>query len=282
MIDYLEAVDDSLAMRPSGPWAAKKLDYLERYIDAFEKSMREKWHVRNYIDLLSGPGKVRVRNTGRILLGSPLVALTTTFPFTGYYYADLDETKTRALEQRCAASPLYDRVHIRTGDCNQLVGGVVRELQQDAPRSLNLAFIDPEGPSDVRWETVAALGSLPRVDLIVLYPQYGLSRNLKQCFQGDGETAVDRFFGGGEWRAIYEDFARGRLTGTLHPHLVGLYKDKLEGLGYWVERGYEPLIRNLERGAPLYRLVFASKHRLGQKFWRSILEKDADGQRRLL
>ena len=29
----------------TGAWAAEKLDYLARYMDVFETSMRQKWHV---------------------------------------------------------------------------------------------------------------------------------------------------------------------------------------------------------------------------------------------
>jgi hypothetical protein len=59
--NYLVPEDDGLPMRESGPWAQEKLDYLKRYIDVFETSMRQKWASRNYVDLLSGPGKIRIR-----------------------------------------------------------------------------------------------------------------------------------------------------------------------------------------------------------------------------
>ena len=42
MFNYLEPENDGLIMRESGPWAATKLDYLKRYINIFETSMREK------------------------------------------------------------------------------------------------------------------------------------------------------------------------------------------------------------------------------------------------
>ncbi len=43
----------------------------------------------------------------------------------------------------------------------------------------------------------------------------------------------------------------------------------------------EPLIRNIVRQAPLYRLLFASKHPLGQEFWENIVQRNVYGQRRL-
>ena len=47
------------------------------------------------------------------------------------------------------------------------------------------------------------------------------------------------------------------------------------------EIGDEPLIRNAKRNAPLYRLLFASKHSLGHDFWRKVTRRNAYGQKRL-
>ena len=38
----LNPVEDGHCLRPSGGWAIEKLDYLRRYIDAFETSMTVK------------------------------------------------------------------------------------------------------------------------------------------------------------------------------------------------------------------------------------------------
>src|SRR5258708_7846798 len=104
MQKYLERVDDGLPMRPSGPWVAEKLDYLQRYIDIFEQSMRKKWMRRSFIDLFAGPGKCYDRNSETIYLGSPLIALTTHYPFTDYFLVDSDVENIQALATRCATS----------------------------------------------------------------------------------------------------------------------------------------------------------------------------------
>lgn len=285
MHPYLEPEDDGLLMRPAGPWAADKLDYLVRYINAFETAMRNRWAVRYYIDLLSGPGKNRLRESGKILLGSPLIALTTQHPFTHYMFVDNSLGNTQALQERCSASPFKDRVNILTGDCNELVDHIVDRIRPDARRSLNLAFLDPEG-MELHWATVEKLAQLPRMDLIINYPQGGLNRCMKRAFETSPPTEVDQFFGDTKWRQIYGDYQQGRLTERLHFHLLDLYKSKLEKLGYQVRRdedtGDSPLIRNAQRRAPLYRLLFASKHPLGSEFWESITRREPSGQRRLL
>jgi len=285
MYSYLEPVDDGLPMREAGKWAAAKLDYLQRYIDVFETSMRDKWPERNYVDLMAGPGKNRVRETGEVLLGSPLLALTTHHPFTGYYLNELAEASADALRARCSASPVADRVEITAADCNQQVDAIVASLKATENQSLNLAFLDPQG-LELRWQTVAKLASVRRMDLILHYPEGGLNRAMGRTFEVAADTAVDRFFGGREWRAIYTAW-RVHRRGVLHRQLMDLYRAGLGSLGYVEVRradqvGDEPLMRNVAKNAPLYRLLFASKHPLGEEFWRAVTRRDVYGQRRLL
>jgi three-Cys-motif partner protein len=286
MYQYLEPIDDGFLMRPTGPWAVEKLDYLHRLISVFEKSMRKLWSFRNYIDLLAGPGKNYVRQTKQVLLGSPLIALLTEFPFTGYYFIDNDPRNTQALQERCKASPLVNNVNIMTGDCNVLVDQVVKELKLNENRSLNLAFLDPEG-LELCWKTVAKLASVWKMDLVINYPQGGLNRMMANVYQSPRETQVDLFFGTQEWRRIYTKYRNQHKSG-LHRELIDLYQSQLQMLGYIeVKRGeedirYEPLIRNTQRNAPLYRLIFASKSPLGEKFWHAVTKRDVYGQRRLL
>lgn len=276
---------DGLPMRPAGRWAILKLDYLMRYIDVFETSMRQKWPDRYYVDLFCGPGKDQLRGSTNVMLGSPLLALAAKHPFSRYFFADMEPKYTEALAQRCAASRLLHRVDIRTGDCNILVGGIVKELKHNESSALSLAFLDPPG-LQLNWTTVAQLASLPRMDLIIYYPRYGMSRNLPQACASNSETAFDRFFGAREWREIYQRWARKELSFNIHRHLKDYYKERLQTLGYVLPGADEPpqpepLMRN-SANAPLYNLIFASKHKLGLDLWAKITGRDASGQRRFL
>lgn len=290
---YLQPEDDGLLMRGAGRWAEAKLDYLARYINVFETSMRGKWKVRHYVDLFAGPGKNRIRETGRIFLGSPLLAITTLYPFTRCFFVDSSLPNTSALQSRCQESPFRERVDIRTGDCNMIVNEIVnwiRVLDQQRQQSglwtsFNLAFLDPEG-LELDWTTVATLASVGRMDLIITYPQLGLNRNMRRAFTSDKSTAVDGFFGGQGWRHLYDQYLHRRVRG-IHQALLDLYKGMLQDLGYIEvrrddETGYEPLIRNAKCRAPMYRLIFASKHKLGGEFWHLITRRDVWGQKRLL
>jgi three-Cys-motif partner protein len=272
-------------MRPSGAWAEQKLDYLARYIDVFEISMKDKWPIRNYIDLMAGPGKNRIPGSSEVFLGSPLLALTTRHPFTGYFFVDLEAKNTAALQTRCNMSIYSRRVNIKTGDCNQMIDKVIVRLKQNERNSLNLAFLDPEG-FELQWTTVARLASVQRMDLIINYPQGGLNRFIRQAYASDGQTVIDLFFGGREWRKYYEDWLTKRAGTSLHRLLINYYKGKLRDLGYkQVFAGSdavedEPLMRNT-KSAPLYRLLFASKHDRGYEFWLKVIRRDVYGRTRL-
>lgn len=278
---YLQPQHDGLLMRKSGPWVAEKLDYVKRYINVFETSMRRKWSRRHYIDLFAGPGKCVCRRTGMVYLGSPLLALTTKYPFTDYLFVDCDSDNIAALQQRCRASSVLADVQFEVGDANRVAWKIVERIQ--GVPSLNLAFLDPDG-LELQWDTVATLAQIERLDLIIHYSQMGLSRVMPNVSGSETLTDVDLFFGDTEWRTIYEKYQRHEEQ-FLHRQLMDHYKSKLRGLGYEEtfrddEVGAEPVIRN-EKNAPLYRLLFASKHPLGLEFWQKVIGRNVYGQRRL-
>jgi three-Cys-motif partner protein len=276
MNPYLDPRPDGLLMRESGQWTAEKLDYVRRYLGIFETSMRGKWEVRQYIDLFAGPGKVCDRASGEVFLGSPLLALTAEFPFTHYYFVDKDEECMDALRQRYNASPHSDRVWSRDGDCNELVHSIVEKVRQHDDSSLGVAFLDPSGVGDLKWLTVEKLATVKRMDLILLYPEGPLNRAIPSCIAARSPTAVDDFFGGERWREIYGMHGHG---GIPRRELTDLYRDNLRALGY-LESAVEPLITNIARNAPMYRLLFASKHPLGPHFWDKITQRNVYGQLR--
>jgi three-Cys-motif partner protein len=292
MEEYLETEDDGLLMRPSGPWAVTKLDYLARYINIFETSMRNKpWRKRHYIDLFAGPGKCFIPEKNSVLIGSPLIALTTIYPFTDYFFVEKETDNVSALKKRCEKSPLFDHIQFRIDDSNDVINEIIKYILKvdneripDKWSSLNLAFLDPDG-LELKWETLVTLAQPYSMDLIIHYSQMGLSRAMPNVFREEKFTAVDAFFGGLEWRKIYEDSKRNGKH-FIHRQLMDFYKEKLQSLGYKEvllddEVNDEPLIRNAKTNAPLYRLIFASKNPLGHDFWQKVTRRDVHGQGRL-
>ncbi|MBI5667693.1 MAG: three-Cys-motif partner protein TcmP [Chloroflexi bacterium] len=190
---YLLPEDDGLPMRESQDYAKDKLRILEGYISRFTTSMRNKqWSALGYIDLLSGPGKNRFQPSGDILLGSPLIALTTRYPFTYYHFVEMGNQEHNALEQRIASSEHVERVKVIYGDCNVIVNSMVAEIEardrqflaEHKWSSLNLAFLDLEG-LELEWATVEKLGRVRKMDLIINFSTSGFTRNAAQMLESE-------------------------------------------------------------------------------------------------
>lgn len=87
---------------------------------------------------------------------------------------------------------------------------------------------------------------------------------------------VDVFLGGNDWREIikYEPKSSyGRI-------IINYFKSNLEKLGYVVPKEF--LLNNIivknTKNAPIYNLLFASKHPLGNSFWNKITQYSFNGQ----
>jgi len=284
-LPILEANDDGLAMRPAGEWTYDKLYYLNAYLSRFIVSMRQKqWRAIQYIDLFAGPGKNRFSN-GKIISGSPLLALSQKQPFDRYFFSDLEPVYIEVLKGRCFNHHEYEKISFSIGDANQVVDPIVRDIEKvDAIykkgtwSSLNLAFLDPDG-LELHWTTVEKLASR-RTDLIIYYPQMGITRDAPREIESQPTTPIDHFFGDTAWRDLYRQYQK-REESFLHRTLLDYYKQKLTSLGYIDNHIIEPLMKN-SKEAPLYRLLFACKHTLGNEFWANVTKDLPSGQLRLL
>lgn len=285
MSKFSEPIPDGLVIREAGEWVKSKLDRVSRYIDLFETSMRDKWKYRCYIDLLSGCGKNKIRNTNEIVLGSPLIALQAKFPFTHYIFNELNKIYFDALSQRVEEYQQILSIELHNCDCNLIVDDVVNRINQLPKLSLNLAFIDPQG-LDVRWDSIEKLARINKLDLLIFYPEEAINRNIKQFCDSDNDCKMDDFFGDRGWRKIYHNLSKSNSLRFKHRHLIDHYKNNLKKLGY-VDFSNdhiteeEPLVVSTKTKAPLYRLIFASKHKIGSKFWKEIVKKDISGQKSL-
>lgn len=68
------ADEDGLPMSEVGEWTLDKHERLRKYIDAAHGARRKFAGRTTYIDLYCGPGRSRIRETQKVVDGSPLVA----------------------------------------------------------------------------------------------------------------------------------------------------------------------------------------------------------------
>lgn len=275
---YLRNEADELQPRASQDYAKDKLTILKVYMARFTTAMKDKpWRALNYVDLQAGPGKNKFSPSGDILLGSPLLALTTRYPFDNLYLVEMGASEYEALEKRVGANERAASVKTFHADCNVAVDAIVEYIEQidheyidGVWTCLNLAFLDPEG-LEVEWKTVEKLANLKRMDLIINFSTSGITRNAGAAAEEIEETIFDRFFGTREWRAVYEQ-ARSGGSAAVRRDLIDFYLARLNQMGYVETQREEKEFKN-QRNVQIYTLIFASKSDLGIQFWNGAVKE---------
>ena len=267
---FLVEADDGLITRVSQPYALYKLKALDEYIKRAGAAMRDKnWRERYFIDLQAGPGKNRI---GRdVYFGSPLIALTATFPFTQYRFNELDEANFNVLQQRVNSSPLKASIKVYQADANQVVDEICDEIEKRDQEfikgvfsCLNVVFLDPEG-LELHWDTVVRLAKMKRMDFIINFSTGGINR-LLGTNKVENIQHIDRFFGTSDWPHSLDKKADGKRRAW-----IDFYLGRLLQFGYKIE--IDPEWGNMEmaiknsKNVQVYSMIFASKHTLGSKFW---------------
>ncbi len=248
---------DGLPIRDSGSWIEEKHRVLVYFAQMFATGMKAKWPHRIYLELFSGPGKCLVRDSGKEELGSPLKVIDQ--EFTRFIFIDINTAAVAALERRLTGHANADRVEIWNGDCADVIGEL--DLPRDA---LTFAFIDPTGISHAPFELIRKLRQKTRCDLLINV-QHGMAikMNMHQYKpDADEDCALTRFLGNEDWKPF--------LGSTTNPaaffqEYLKLYRAKLAAIGLTHSKNH--VMVNMRRTVPLYLLLFASGHPLGQKFW---------------
>jgi len=263
---------DGMPVQCVGIWTKDKHHYLTAYIAA-TRAVRRGYLIAKpgrkpggaaFVDLFAGPGLARIRETGEVVNGSPLIALAhSATPFSRVICCDLDTENVDALKER--TRQFGDRVQVVHGDCNDRIDEIVKLVP---PYGLNIALVDPYGLRPLRFETLARLGAVVRMDLIVHFPTADMKRNFANPSTRD---LIDKFLGTDAWR---KHVVRPKDV----PKLIDMFKERLAKEGYGSESVRSLAIAN-SRKAILYHLVFASKHDRGSKIWNSIARSTPAGQR---
>jgi len=273
----LVETDDGLPTRESGPWTEQKLFLWNRYIEIATSAMvgKPQWQAGLvYLDLFAGPGVCRLKETGRRLPGSPLIAASAPKPFSKILLCEKDPVVIQACKTRIEKTGAAGHVQFFQGDCNERIADMVKEIPN---RALTLAFIDPTG-LHADFTTIATLANAGRVDLLVLFADaVDAVRNIER-YREQEKSNLDRVLGPDScWRDRRESLPI-RDSISIRNMLSDIYIEQLQKhLGY---EAFDEYPITCSRGA-LYRLIYASKHERGLEFWKKISKKDADGQRRL-
>jgi len=264
------AKDDRLPVIEVGRWAEDKHKLVSLYDRLFSTGMKRKWDTRVYIDLYSGPGIVRFSD-GRLMWGSPLLAMAVPDPFDVYIFCEREPSFAEALKIRAESLFPHLKTKVISGDCNEGVEQICSAIPVPSKgRSvLSLCFLDPYDLS-INFSTVQRIGR-SYVDFLVLLALYmDANRNYSSYIEPINRK-IEKFLGMKDWRALWT--AKGQRAANFPQFLAECYSKQMEGLGYLPVRTEKmKLVRSREKNLPLYRIALFSRHEQAYRFWDEVLK----------
>jgi three-Cys-motif partner protein len=266
----IEWQDDGLPVIERGHWAEKKSRVVFNYMMMFSTGMKRKWRHRVYLDLYSGPGCVRLRSSSRIIMGSPLLALSVTDPFDRYVFCEQDIASFSALLKERTKNR-FGHVDSRfiEGDCNSLIDRILEETSHGLRKEdiLVFCFVDP---SDIglHMSTLKHLArAFPRIDFLVLLALFMDPNRNEQHYLNPSNRKVDNFLDDTAWREKWGGFKSRDLS--FPRFLSQQFCSAMYSEGYiQAAEGNTLEFRSDERNLPLYHLAFFSRHQRGYDFWK--------------
>ena len=261
---------DDLPVGEAGEWTLDKHERLRRYVDAAHGARRQ-FSQRTYIDLYCGAGRTRIRETGQIVDGSPLVAWEAGGKhgdqFTEFLIGDSD---MRLLEAaRVRLERLGAKVRTFPGEAADTVDQVIDALD---PGGLHLALLDPFNLGHLPFSVIEKLARVKRMDLLIHVSAMDLKRDLHNYLKTDGPKHLNAFAPG--WRSRVNEKERPeRVRLAIFEH----WKSLIQGLGTSPNDMVEA-VENSKK-SDLYWLVFVARHSLAHKLWSQIA--NVSSQKRL-
>ena len=272
-IDRLPRLEDDGLLTPTvGRWAVDKYARVWMYCQIFSTGMKAKWDRRVYIDLFAGAGRAKIKGTGDIVPGSPVLALKVREPFDKYIFCDVDPANIATLRSRVDEIAPEADVDYVIGDVNSTVSKIVSSIpRHTSGRSvLSFCFADPYSLA-LRFQTIEKLADGRAMDfLVVLALGMDANRNLSRYIRTESRK-IEEYLANLDWRDSWE---RARRGGEKFMHFMAReYARSMERIDYIPaspERMYP--VRSDLRNLPLYYLAFFSQHPLAYAFWDEVLK----------
>jgi three-Cys-motif partner protein len=190
-----EVLDDGLVCPEVGPWSEDKYRLIGLYASLFSTGMKRKWDKRVYVDLYASAGYSRIRDSGRILMGSPLLALSVNDRFDKYVFCDDDAVKLEALKQRAAHIAPEAEIVCIPGNCDANVEQIIAEIPKASAGNtvLTLCVVDPFDIG-IKFKTITKLSS-NYVDFLCLLALYMDANRAYSWYIKENSTKIEEFLG---------------------------------------------------------------------------------------
>jgi len=271
----IAVTDDGLFCPEVGSWSETKHDHVAYYAKLFSSGMKQKWGRRVYVELYAGAGYSRIRNTTRIIEGSPLRALQLPDRFDKYVFCEEDPKKLYALEKRVRRVAPEANVAFITGDCNENAPKILNEIPLGSKTDtvLTLCFADPYDIS-LRFSTLQGLARERIMDFIVLLALWTDANRAYKNYVMEDAVKVDEFLGSTTWR---ERWNTAQTNVTFPKFLAGEFASMMETLGCLPTPIHKmKRFRSDEKNLPLYYIAMFSGHPLAHRFWDDVLKYGTD------
>jgi three-Cys-motif partner protein len=268
-----ELDSDGLPLGEVGEWALDKHERLKKYVDITSKARLK--YIQGtggatYIDLFSGPGRARIRDTSTIIDGSPLVAFQSAkvskVPFSEIHLADAEAGFSAAASNRIKRAG--GRSNFYVGQAADTAREIVAKLN---PYGLHFAFLDPYNLAGLSFDIIRTLASLKRIDMLLHVSIQDMQRNSGR-YMSEEYSAFDAFAPG--WRTKVD---LNQNLNAIRAAMLEHWQTLIRELGFQELRSVE-LVRG-SRSQRLYWLAFVSRHQIANDFWDKI--RNISGQKEL-
>lgn len=267
---------DGLPYNDVGNWTEEKHRLVAYYAAQFSGAMKDKFQKRVYIELYAGAGYSRIRESARIIPGSPINALTLKEPFDKYIFCEADDKKRAALEVRIRRHAATNSdVTVVPGDCDTNIANILNAIPRHSKTNkvLSLCFVDPDDIG-IKFATLRALGTNRMVDFVVLLALYMDALRAEQHYVKN-TVKVDQLLGTALWHQRWQE---AKHKGGNFPHfLAHEFIGSMETMGYIPPPFYSMRkVFYYEKNYPLYAVGLFSRHPLAYKLWDDALKYTDD------
>ena len=260
--------DDGLWTPAVKPHCEQKYSLIGKYASIFATSMKHKWDCRVYIDLFAGAGRAKIETSGRIVNGSPLLALGVDTPFDRYIFCDEDKKNIVALAERVQRYYPDAKAVFVQGDSNKTVKKVLDLIPSFSKSFKVLGFceVDPFRMDDLKFATLQSL-SQRYMDFLVLIPTHMDANRNENHYLKEDNHVIDEFLGTQDWRDLWQKKRQGGVS--FAQFIAGMFTEQMMTLKYMKPKEFDPVIVRIQgNNVPLYQLMLYSRHSKGQEFWK--------------
>lgn len=259
--------DDGLPAEEVGEWVEDKhrvlVEYLGLHAGPRAGFIGPRKPGATYVDVFCGPGRAKIKTTGKYVDGSALVAWKASVakkaPFTQLYIADKNTERRKYCAERLQrlGAPVVEV----PGDAAEAASAVRSQLD---PYGFHFAFIDPYSLGALGISILENLADLRRMDLLVHLSAMDLFRNFEKNVAAE-QAEFEKF--APDWRK----HVRVNLPDWERRHAVIEYwKGLVDTLGMAASAEMHPIHNSVNR--VMYWLLLISRHDLAQKFWKIVLK----------